>query len=73
MFFVMMILGGAGPPPEALTGAMRTIGNFTIIHHVILMLQDPYLGFGWRESASLIVVGITVAATGLAARFFRWE
>jgi ABC-2 type transport system permease protein len=73
LFFVMMILGGAGPPPEVLTGVMRTIGNFTIIRHVILMLQDPYLGFGWRESASLIVVGITLASTALAARFFRWE
>jgi ABC-2 type transport system permease protein len=73
LFFIMMILGGAGPPPEVLTGAMQTIGNFTIIRHVILIMQDPYLGFGWRTSASLIVVGITVAAGALAARFFRWE
>jgi ABC-2 type transport system permease protein len=73
LFFVMMILGGAGPPPEVLTGAMRTIGNFTIIRHVILMLQDPYLGFGWRTSASLIVGGITAASAVLAWRFFRWE
>jgi ABC-2 type transport system permease protein len=73
LFFIMMILGGAGPPPEVLTGAMQTIGNFTIIHHVILLLQDPYLGFGWRTSASLIVAGIMVVATVLAARFFRWE
>jgi ABC-2 type transport system permease protein len=73
LFFIMMILGGAGPPPEVLTGAMDIVGKITPLRHVILMLQDPYLGFGWRESSSLIVAGITVAAAALAARFFRWE
>jgi ABC-2 type transport system permease protein len=73
LFFVMMILGGAGPPPEVLTGAMDAIGNFTIIRHVILMLQDPYLGLGWNGFASLVAVGVTVVAGLLAARFFRWE
>jgi hypothetical protein len=43
------------------------------LRHVILMLQDPWLGFGWHVSASLVVVGITVVAALLAARFFRWE
>jgi ABC-2 type transport system permease protein len=73
LFFVMMILGGAGPPPEVLTGAMDTVGLITPLRHVILILQDPYLGFGWNQNASLIVAGITVVATALAARFFRWE
>ena len=73
LFFVMMILGGAGPPPEVLTGAMDTIGQITPLRHVILILQDPYLGYGWDGQASLIVAGITVVATALAARFFRWE
>jgi ABC-2 type transport system permease protein len=73
LFFVMMILGGAGPPPEVLTGAMDIVGQITPLRHVILILQDPYLGFGWNTNASLIVVGITVVATALAYRFFRWE
>jgi ABC-2 type transport system permease protein len=73
LFFVMMILGGAGPPPEVLTGAMDIVGQITPLRHVIIILQDPYLGFGWNVQASLIVAGITVVATALAARFFRWE
>jgi ABC-2 type transport system permease protein len=73
LFFVMMILGGAGPPPEVLTGAMDIVGQATPIRHVIIMLQDPYLGFGWNQNASLIVIGITITTTALAARFFRWE
>ncbi|UCE98116.1 MAG: ABC transporter permease [Dehalococcoidia bacterium] len=73
LFFVMMILGGAGPPPEVLTGAMDIIGQITPLRHVIIILQDPYLGFGWNQNASLIVAGITVVAIALAARYFRWE
>ena len=73
LFFVMMILGGAGPPPEVLTGAMDIVGQITPLRHVILILQDPYLGMGWNGQASLIVAGIAVVATALAARFFRWE
>ena len=73
LFFVMMILGGAGPPPEALKGAMGVIGDITPLRHVILMLQNPWLGFEWHTSASLITAGITVVAALLAARFFRWE
>jgi ABC-2 type transport system permease protein len=73
LFFVMMILGGAGPPPEVLTGAMDIVGQITPLRHVILVLQGPYLGFGWDGQASLIVAGIAVVATALAYRFFRWE
>ncbi len=73
LFFIMMMLGGAGPPPEVLKGAMGVIGDITPLRHVILMLQNPWLGFGWHTSASLITAGYTVVAAFLAARFFRWE
>jgi len=73
LFFVMMILGGAGPPPEVLTGPMDVVGQLTPLRHVIILLQDPYLGFGWNTVESLIVLGVAVVSTVLAARFFRWE
>jgi len=73
LFFVMLILGGAGPPREVMTGAMRAIGDFTPLRYVILILQDPWLGFGWHEQASLITAGVLVVAGALSARFFRWE
>ena len=73
LFFVMLILGGAGPPPEVLSGVMEIIGKIMPLRHVILMLQDPWLGFGWHTNASLITAGVTVTAALLAARFFRWE
>jgi ABC-2 type transport system permease protein len=73
LFFVMMILGGAGPPPEVMTGAMGVIGDITPLRYVILTLQNAWLGFEWYTSASLITAGVTVASALLAARFFRWE
>jgi len=73
LFFVMMILGGAGPPPEVLDGAMSIVGKLTPLRYVILTLQDPWLGFGWHVHASLIVTGITLISGILAARFFKWE
>ncbi len=73
LFFVMMILGGAGPPREVLTDVMRYVSNVTPIWHVIQLIQDPWLGFGWNVNASLIVTGITVVTALLSARFFRWE
>ncbi len=63
----------AGPPPEVLSTAMRTVGELTPLHWVIYMLQSPWLGFAWDTSASLIVAGVTVVSAGLAAKFFRWE
>ena len=76
LFFVMMILGGAGPPPEVMTGVMTVIGDLTPLRYVIYTLQNAWLpgpGFDWYTSASLITVGITVVSALLAARFFRWE
>jgi hypothetical protein len=31
LWFVLLNLGGAGPPPEALSGAMSTIGDLTVL------------------------------------------
>ena len=73
LFFVMLILGGAGPPPELLTGFLRTVGNFTPTHHVITLLQDPWLGFGWNMTETFIVGGITIVAGFVALTFFHWE
>jgi ABC-2 type transport system permease protein len=73
LFFVMLILAGAGPPREVMTEVMRWIGDATPLRYVILMLQDPWLGLGWDMKSFLIVTGITAAAALLLVRFFRWE
>ena len=72
LWFVMLILGGAGPPPEVLTGAMDFVGRITPLRHAVRALQDSWLsldaGLSW-----LIVALIFMVATAAAIRFFRWE
>jgi ABC-2 type transport system permease protein len=72
LWFVMLILGGAGPPPEVLTGAMDFVGTLTPLRHAIRAMQDGWLdldaGLSW-----LVVGFVFVGATAAAIRFFRWE
>lgn len=73
LFFVMLILAGAGPPREVMTKAMQVVGDIAPLRYVILSLQDPWLGLGWNQNASIIVGGVMVGSALLSARFFRWE
>ena len=71
-WFVLLIVGGAGPPPEVLTGAMGTVGDITPLRHGIRILQDGWLsldpGISWP-----IVAIVAIVCGLLAMRFFRWE
>ena len=73
LFFVMMILSGGGPPREVMTEAMHYVADITPLRYVILLLQDPWLGFGWDIKSMFIVLGITALAALLSFRFFKWE
>lgn len=72
LWFVMLFLGGAGPPPEVLSAAMRTVGDATPLPYAVRAFQDGWLGLdpglAWP---GLVALGIlsTVAALAL----FRWE
>jgi ABC-2 type transport system permease protein len=72
LWFVMLMVGGAGPPPEVLTGAMGTVGDLTPLFHAVRALQDGWLsldpGLSWP-----VVAGITLASATAAVMFFRWE
>jgi ABC-2 type transport system permease protein len=73
LFFVMMMLGGAGPPRGVMTSVMRWAGEVLPLTHVVLTLQDPWLGLGWDWESTAVVVGMTAAAGVVTARYFRWD
>ena len=73
LFFVMLILGGAGPPTHVMSDQMRAVGDVTPLRYVILLLQGPWQGFGWDMESFFIVIGIAVVAAVLSVRFFRWK
>lgn len=72
LWFVMLMLGGAGPPPEVLTGVVGTVGEATPLRHTVRVMQDGWLaldaGLSW-----LIAGGVLFTSAVLALRFFRWE
>jgi ABC-2 type transport system permease protein len=73
LWFIMIFISGAGPPPEVLNGAMNWVARFMPLTHTVRLLQDPWLGFGWNVMETIIVVGITIGAALISLRFFRWE
>jgi ABC-2 type transport system permease protein len=73
LFFVMMMIGGAGPPRDVLTGAMRWLSDPLPFTHVVLVLQGPWLGQGWEWSSFWIVVAFPAGAAVLSVRYFRWD
>jgi ABC-2 type transport system permease protein len=73
LFFVMMMIGGAGPPREVLAAPMQWFGDGLPLTYVVLTLQTPWLGYGWDWAPSVVVVASAAIASAVALRFFRWD
>jgi len=71
LFFVMLILGGAGPPPEAMTHLMRVVGDFTPMQHAVTLLQNAWLGLGWNWMEFGIMAGILIVSLITATLVLR--
>jgi ABC-2 type transport system permease protein len=72
LFFPFFLLGGAGPPPDAMGDPMSTIANVVPLTHVVRSIQEPWLDLGSPTShlavlAALIVLSTTAWVT-LSAR-----
>jgi ABC-2 type transport system permease protein len=72
LWFVLLILGGAGPPPEVLTGVTGTIGDVSLLRQAVEVMQDGWLGLD-PGSSWLVVSAVAVSAALLALRLFRWD
>jgi ABC-2 type transport system permease protein len=72
LWFLMMMVGGAGPPPEVLSGPLSTVGDLTPLHYAVRTIQDGWLALdaGWSWA---VVAAVTLAGGVVSVRFFRWE
>jgi ABC-2 type transport system permease protein len=71
VFFPLMYFAGLWTPQMSATA--RHIGEFTPLGAATQALGDSMAGT-WPPPTALAVLGIcTLACTGAAARFFRWE
>jgi ABC-2 type transport system permease protein len=67
LWFVLLILGGAGPPPEVLPDAMGTVGALTPLRPLVLALQDPWFSGGWNAGMLAVLVGVGAVSWALAS------
>ena len=72
-FFPLAFFAGIWLPRPNMNDALRTISDLTPLGAGVQSLQDAAAG-GWPQPLHLaVMLGWTVVAGGLAARYFRWE
>ena len=73
LFFVFMMLGGAGPPSEVLPAALARIGDAVPVTYAGQLLRDPWLDLGWDATPVLVMAGLLVGSLLLTAWRLRSE
>ncbi len=71
LWFVMMMVSGSGPPPEVLNSLLRGVAQLTPLRHLIIALQDPWLGRGINWAQLGVLVALLVGAAALAVPALR--
>jgi ABC-2 type transport system permease protein len=73
LFFPIVFFAGLWIPRDSMNDVLRTISDFTPLGAGVQALQDAAAGH-WPQLLHLaVMLGWTIVAGGLAARFFRWE
>jgi len=61
-FFPSFLLGGGGPPPDAMSSTMRQIAKALPLTHVTGAIRQPWLGLGSGAWDLAIVTGVLVVS-----------
>lgn len=73
VFFPLVFFAGLWLPRASMNGVLRTISDLTPLGAGVQSLQDATAGH-WPQPLHLaVMLGWTIVASGLAARYFRWE
>ena len=73
LFFVFMMLGGAGPPREVLPTAMARIGDGVPATYAGRLMRGPWLDLGWDVGSFVFMLGLLVVSLALTAWRLRAE
>jgi ABC-2 type transport system permease protein len=73
LFFVFMMLVGAGPPKEVLPAALSHIADGVPVTHAGRLIRGPWMGQGWDGQALLFVLTMLAASLALTAWRLRRE
>jgi ABC-2 type transport system permease protein len=73
LFFPFLFFAGLWAPRDTMNDVLRTISDYTPLGAGVQSLQDATAGH-WPHVLHLaVMLGWTIVAGGLAARYFRWE
>ncbi|MBP2324843.1 ABC-2 type transport system permease protein [Kibdelosporangium banguiense] len=73
VFFPLVFFAGLWVPRATMNDVLRTISDLTPLGAAVQSLQDTTAG-NWPQPLYLaVLLGWTIVAGGLAARYFRWE
>jgi ABC-2 type transport system permease protein len=64
LFFPFFLLGGAGPPPDAMGDPLSTIAKAIPLTHVVRSIQEPWLDLGSPTGHLVVLAALAVLATG---------
>lgn len=75
ILYPMLFLSGAGFPRELLPEAIKKVGTFLPLTHVVTLLRGLWVGDPWSMHTTelLILVGILVVGVFISIKTFRWE
>ena len=73
LFFPILFFAGLWVPRARMTEVLRTISDFTPLGAGVQSLQDAAAGHWPQLLHVAVMLGWTIVAGGLAARYFRWE
>jgi ABC-2 type transport system permease protein len=73
LWFTVLFLSGAGPPPEVLPRSLRILGDWLPFTPIVRILQEPWLTGDWLVGKSLVVVAVGAACGAVAWLAYRWE
>jgi ABC-2 type transport system permease protein len=63
LFFPFFLLGGAGPPPDAMGEPMSSIANAVPLTHVVRSIQEPWFNLGNPTGHLAVLAGLALLAT----------
>jgi ABC-2 type transport system permease protein len=63
LFFPFFLLGGAGPPPDAMGDPMSSIANVVPLTHVVRSIQEPWLDLGSPTGHIAVLAALVGLAT----------
>jgi ABC-2 type transport system permease protein len=63
LFFPFFLLGGAGPPPDAMGDPMNSIADVVPLTHVVRSIQEPWLDLGTPTGHFAVLAAVAVLAT----------